>query len=238
MLAKAAGYEVIWLSNQNDRFVNSVFGSEASNFTLLNIGGSREDTSMDAQLIPEVEKALATPAPRKLIIVHLIGAHPHYDLRYTKEFEKFGDDDSVAEAMRRRSVFPWVRSARNHYDNSILYTDMLVAKMLDRLKATSGAKEFLFLSDHGQEVGHSSNHVGHAPQYQTGYEIPFLFYSSIDGDKCGQMQNRLYQTDRFSWTLLGRLGVTTTKSDARHDLMSDAFTAVPLKTPWREAQND
>ena len=64
--------------------------------------------SLDGELLDCIQEALADPAERKFIIVHLLGAHPHYRLRFPK-----GENPSTMKwtASRRKwspsSDRPW-----------------------------------------------------------------------------------------------------------------------------------
>jgi heptose-I-phosphate ethanolaminephosphotransferase len=44
----------------------------------------RSSNSLDEILLPSYENALKDSHPRKLIVLHMLGAHPHYRLRYPK----------------------------------------------------------------------------------------------------------------------------------------------------------
>ena len=113
MLARAAGYKVFWISNQHDRYINPRFAEEADVQKLLNVGGKRGDRRLDEALIPEWQAALRDPAPRKLIIAHLLGAHPHYELRYPKAYSHYvGVQDEVSRKLADQGRMPWIRVQR------------------------------------------------------------------------------------------------------------------------------
>ena len=72
----------------------------------------------------------------------------------------------------------------NAYDNTIVYTDYILASLIDDLKALEGYHAaMIFVSDHGESLG--ENHlymhgipVNIAPKEQ--YEIPFIIWKSDD----------------------------------------------------------
>lgn len=235
MLAKAAGYQMFWISNQNDRFIEETFGKDFDDFRQVNLGGSREDTSLDGNLLPHVEAALAHTARRKFIVVHLIGQHPHYDLRYPAHFARFGaGDDKVEAVMTAGRALPWVRTARNHYDTSIRYTDEVLTSILQRLnQRSSGQASFLYLSDHANDVGHEGTSVGHAPTRKAGYEIPMI-YAGARTAECRGNENVEYQTNRLLWTLLDLLEINVSVGDsARSSILSDRFEHRPIQQRWK-----
>ena len=74
-------------------------------------------------------KVLADSAPRKFIVVHLLGTHMSYQYRYPPEFERFTD---------RRGAPAHVTDAQlptyNSYDNAVLYNDFVVSSLIKRLR--------------------------------------------------------------------------------------------------------
>ena len=235
MLAKAAGYQMFWISNQNDRFIEATFGKDFDDFRQINLGGSREDISLDGDVLPHVEAALDHSARKKLVVVHLIGQHPHYDLRYPAHFARFGAGDDKAEAvMAAGGALPWVRTARNHYDNSIRYTDSVLSSILRRLTQRGGERaSFLYLSDHANDVGHEGTAVGHAPTRKAGYEIP-LIYAGPRTAECRTNENAEYQTNRLLWTLLDLLEIdVSVGAGTRSSILSDRFEVQPIQKHWK-----
>lgn len=230
LLARAAGYKVFWLTNQNDFFLSTVFGKEADRFELVNHGlGQRSDTSLDEKLLPEIDRALADPAPLKLVIVHAIGSHQHYSLRYPESFAKFdGVKDKVSEEMAAK--WSALETARNAYDNTILYTDFFLSETIARLDKAAGANaSLLFVSDHAQEVGHFTSLWGHNFKLESGFSVPMFLWTKNEALLAGKqtLERRPYQTDELDWTLLSLLGVATNRDRPQFDLLGPAFE------PWQ-----
>lgn len=230
LLARAAGYKVFWLTNQNDFFLNTVFGKEADHFRLVNQGlGQRSDTSLDEKLLPEIDEALADPAPLKLIVVHSIGSHQHYSLRYPAGFNRFDDlDDEISEAM----ALKWsaLKTARNTYDNSILYTDFFLSEVIGRLNRATGADaSMLYVSDHAQEVGHFTSVWGHNFKLESGFTVPMFLWTKDPAVLARKpaLEKRAYQTDELDWTLLSMMGVSTNRDKPEFDLLGQGYK------PWQ-----
>lgn len=231
LLAKAAGYKVFWLTNQNDFYINTVFGREADYFKLVNNGlGQRSDTSIDENLLPEIDKALKDPAKLKFIVVHSIGSHQHYGLRYPEKFAKFDNvDDAVTKAMAEK----WgkLRDARNTYDNSILYTDFFLSSVIGQLdKAANPNADMLYVSDHAQEVGHFTSLWGHNFKLESGFTVPMFLWTKSNQALLANrdtLEKRPYQTDELDWTILSLLGVKTNADQPQFDLLGPDFK------PWQ-----
>lgn len=249
MMAKRAGYKIFWISNQDDRFVNAAFASDADRFVLGSRAGARSSVTLDGALVPDLVEALNDPAPLKLIVVHLIGQHPFYDLRFPADQAVFGArDDAVSSAMGKAWKFPWVTSARNQYDNSILYFDGVMKDVVHALDKAQGerrdATELLYISDHAQEVGHRSNNFGHAPQLESGFTIPLFRYAPGASAPCGPVgaavEKRAFQSHRLFDTLLARLAIAVDASAsyaprAENDLFGPAYVERPIERRWRPA---
>lgn len=234
LLARAAGYKVFWLTNQNDFFINTVFGKEADHFRLVNDGlGQRSDTSLDERLLPEIDKALADAAPLKFIVVHSIGSHQHYGLRYSDAFAAFDDrNDAITEAMSQK--WSWLASTRNTYDNSIRYTDYFLSEVIDRVDRAGGDDAgMLYVSDHAQEVGHLTSSWGHNFKLESGFTVPMFLWTkdkALLADK-SELESRSYQTDELDWTLLSLLGIGTNRDRPEFDLLGAGYK------PWQRVIN-
>ena len=244
MLAKEAGYRTYWISNQvpNDGWLGLV-ANRADEQVFINKGYGRGENNVDGNLLPAFDAALAGDVPRKLIVVHLLGAHPTYDMRYPAAFARFDNtDDAVTASLAAQGRSMWVRHQRNEYDNAIAYNDFVVSNLIRKTMAASTQTDasLLFSSDHAQEVGHTRDHAGQSAADASGYEIPMIVWSrdvkasgkphsedrSDANDTLSQaaLEARPYQTDRLDHTLLGLLGIDTRYYSAADDLLSPAFT--------------
>ena len=180
--AQAAGFQTFWLSNQDDAYLSSLFGSFAHHAVYSNKRSGRSSTMKDEAVLPHFKAALAHPAPRKLIVVHLIGSHPNYAARYPERFAQFPSHNAQAEAkitqqLNQADASLWVQEQRDDYDNSVLYQDWLFGQILQQVKQNGAEnKAVVFVSDHGNEVGHEKDFAGHSPHTQAGYRIPVIMW--------------------------------------------------------------
>lgn len=233
MLARAAGYKVFWISNQHDRYITTRFAEEADEVHLLNKGGVAtgvgDSRSLDERLLPAWRAALADPAPRKLIIAHLLGAHAHYDLRSPEKFQQFeSSHDEVDEAMVAHGRPDWVRIKRDQYDDAMRYQDWMISQLLDEFRSAVGKQSaaWLYTSDHGEEVGHTRNFTGHSPD-EAGQVVPLLAWTSAGVTASGKraLESRPFQTDTLDWTLLDLLHVRTRNDQPQTLVMAPDFHA-------------
>ena len=74
----------------------------------------------------------------------------------------------------------WVQEQRDDYDNSVLYQDWLFGQILQQVKQNGAEnaenKAVVFVSDHGNEVGHEKDFAGHSPHTQAGYRVPVIMW--------------------------------------------------------------
>ena len=116
-----------------------------------------------------------------VLVIHLMGSHgPAYYNRYPDSFRKFTptcDTNEIQDCDHQSLI--------NTYDNSILYTDSVVSRTIDALKARQANMNtaLIYLSDHGESLGESGIYLHGtpymlAPEQQT--HIPFMFWLSPD----------------------------------------------------------
>jgi len=231
MLAKEAGFKIFWLSNQvpNDGWLGLV-SNRADEKLFINKGAGRGENNFDGNLLPGLEAALNNPSPKKLIVVHLLGAHPTYEMRYPKEYAKFdGVTDSVSQQLADADRPIWIQELRNEYDNAIAYNDFVVASMfqLAMQAPRQDNARLLFSSDHAQEVGHTRNHAGQSVSDASGYEIPMLLWErTLAGkspDEQAFLEYRAYQTDHLEHTIMGLLGIRSIYYKPTRDILSENF---------------
>lgn len=231
LLARAAGYKVFWITNQHDLYIKTRFAEEADVVQQLNVPTpgvpSLERRSLDERVLPGWREALADPAPRKLIVVHLMGAHAHYDLRSPDDMRPFETtEDLVDQQLAEQGRPEWVRLKRDQYDEAMLYQDRVISRLLDDFRravsGTSGA--WLYTSDHGQEVGHTRDFTGHSPD-EPGQVVPLLVWDTqgITPERKHRLEWRPFQTDALDWTLLDLLQIRTARDQPGDWLLQNTF---------------
>ncbi|WP_162274929.1 sulfatase-like hydrolase/transferase [Mailhella massiliensis] len=179
---RQAGFETIWISNQStvddtNMIVRLISGADRKIY--LNKGGDQAYArSYDEKILPVLDDILALPSPsgKRLILIHTMGSHVNYASRYPEEFARFTGGNDIEEK-------PWFTGKAvkyiNNYDNSILYTDHIIASVMERLRNIPGSA-LLFFSDHGEEVFDTRKHHGHHDSVDSRYyvDIPFLVWLS------------------------------------------------------------
>ena len=150
-----------------------------------------------------------------LIILHTNTSHgPDYQRQYPAPYEHFVPVCSRVEDAQKEPDH-----LLNAYDNTIRYTDALIADLIDSLRTiTDYACTMLYVSDHGESLG-ENNLFMHgvplrmAPKEQ--YEIPMVLWTGT-----GRKVKEIEKADQHYvfHTVLTALSVDSEVYDPAHDL--------------------
>ena len=158
-----AGFEVYWLSNQYalDDTAITAMTAHADVSRCYNFSGMKrfEKAGLDGGLLPDFRTFIRGGARKKVLFLHLIGSHSAYVNRYPDEFRHFTGQ------LPGRNLPPAKAQLVNAYDDSIRYTDWVVAELIHALSEVSGASYLLYFSDHGEDIYDSTDDrvLGHGP---------------------------------------------------------------------------
>ena len=235
-LARAAGYKVWWMSNHDDVAIEQQHAKLADVVEIVNRVPGRAGASLDGELLDCVQEALEDPAKRKLIVMHLMGAHPHYNLRFPEGQNPFDDQpDVVEDGLEKSGRSAWVRKFRQEYDSAMLYHDFVVSESLQLTRSIGRTNEYrawMYLSDHGQEVGHGSNHAGHSPATASGYRIPTVIWRNTQAEApSADIGERPFRADWAGWTLADLLHMRWNSSSNDRNALGANYKWVPPKLP-------
>jgi glucan phosphoethanolaminetransferase (alkaline phosphatase superfamily) len=179
---KEAGFRTWWISNQMSfgQFDTpvSVFANEADVTQFLNLGTYSDRSNYDDVLLTSLRAAMADSANKKLIVLHTLGSHWNYSHRHPKEFDQW--HPSLFGVEKPSYTNPSIKEQLNNsYDNSVLYTDWFLAKVVEALKASRQITTMMYVSDHGQTLYDGKCKIafhGHNTQYE--FHVPALVWYS------------------------------------------------------------
>lgn len=145
------GYKTHWLSNQspigkNDTSI-SLYAREAADVQFLNPATYEHRSNLDEVLLAPLRAILAQPG-RHLVVLHFLGSHFDYSLRYPASFDHFHPSLQSAPAAAPDSAL-YAEQLDNSYDNSLRYTDHVLAEVLDAVQQRGGQGVVAYFSDHG-----------------------------------------------------------------------------------------
>lgn len=234
-MMKQAGYKTFWITNQQTmtkrNTMLTTFSQQADEQVYLNNNRNQNAAQYDGDVIAPFNKALADTAPRKLIVVHLLGTHMSYQYRYPPTFNTFTDRQGVPAGVRDDQVPTY-----NSYDNAVLYNDFVVSSLIKDYARTDPNGFLLYLSDHGEDVfdspGHSTLGRNEGKPTAPMYTIPFMAWASPrwratrDWDFTGEL-SRPYSSAQLIHTWADLAGLSFDELDRSKSLVSDTFKVRP-----------
>ncbi|CAM3334421.1 MULTISPECIES: phosphoethanolamine transferase [Thalassospira] len=177
-------------------------------------------TCFDAVMLRGLEGEVASGEPHdQLIAFHLMGSHgPTYYKRYPDEHRAF-----VPDCPRSDIENCSAEELINTYDNTIRYTDFIVAQLTERLKAYQDDYNvvLLYVSDHGESLGEGGLYLHGAPYMLAPTEqtkVPMMIWMSdgyADANRierdclAAQAQTGRFSHDNLFSTVLGAMHVAT-----------------------------
>ena len=128
-------------------------------------------------MLEPFSQVLKDKAPRKLIVVHLLGTHMNYRYRFPSGYARFQDSAEVPRYITDKTLRKY-----NDYDNAVFYNDYVVSSLIDRFKRSNPHGFLVYLSDHGESVydpvaPHMLGRNEEAPTRPM-YTVPFLVWRS------------------------------------------------------------
>ncbi len=215
-----AGYTVKWLDNQSG--CKGVCKGAGVQYEKLepamapDLCDSRE--CHDEILARRLAAELARVDRNTVFVLHMMGNHgPAYFKRYPAEFRRFLPDCATAE-LRNCSREQVV----NAYDNAILYTDHVLARVIGTLSQDPRRLDsaMIYISDHGESLGEHGLYLhgipyAIAPEQQT--HVPMVVWISRQVADSGDVDPRCVRQkagaalshDNLFHSVLGLLDVQT-----------------------------
>lgn len=231
-MMKQAGYKTFWITNQQTmterNTMLTVFSRQTDKQFYMNQQRTQSAREYDTNVLAPFKEVLADPAPKKFIIVHLLGTHIKYKFRYPENWGKF--DNQMVGLPSELSDDQ--KEAWNDYDNANLYNDHVVASLIKDYKATDPNGFLLYFSDHGEEVYDTPPHQtqGRNEDNPTRhmYTVPFILWTSEKWqaehprDFSGDI-NRKYSSSELIHTWSDLAGLTYDGFDPTRSVTSPEF---------------
>lgn len=177
-----AGLAVLWLDNQSGckGVCDRVPHMDTSSLTLPDLCEGGE--CYDEVMLRELPARLAALDPVRrargtVVVLHQMGSHGPAYARRTPAAHKPYQPECVSVALQDCSPEQLV----NAYDNTVRYTDHVLAEAVGWLRAQAGPTALLYVSDHGESLGEKGLYLhgmpySFAPQEQT--HVPMALWLS------------------------------------------------------------
>jgi lipid A ethanolaminephosphotransferase len=235
-----AGFEVIWRDNQSG-CKGVCDGVKAHQLDQAGIEGlCGEGQCFDEILLNGMEGLARDASGNLFVVMHQLGSHgPAYFKRYPAMFKQF-TPACENEDLRHCSIAEIV----NAYDNSLLYTDFFLSKVIDFLNRSQNRYDtaLLYMSDHGESLGENGLYLhgmpyAIAPDVQT--HVPLIAWLSagyrqsfgIDQECLRRRTGEKVSHDNLFHSLLGGMDIATSVYDTKLDLFAPcrSLAAQPVK---------
>lgn len=224
-----AGLDVRWFDNNTgDQGIAKRTGSQRIDAT-LDPAACAEGECTDAALLPVLQQTMQTMTKDTVLVLHMIGSHgPAYYLRYPKDAAHFTPDcrsAAFADCTGDEIV--------NAYDNSIRFTDHILAESIRMMKAQDRViPAMLFMSDHGESLGEGGLYLHAAPMFmapETQRKVPFVMWLSdsfqsvmgVSHECLARKADQPQSHDVLFHTVLGLMDIRTKVRGAALDLTAD-----------------
>ena len=226
---KRAGLAVIWRDNQSgckgtcDRVTLQDVSKNSDPVLCANHECRDEILLQDLQpLIDHLDKDT-------VLVLHQMGSHgPEYFKRYPRAFERFTPvcQSNALETCSRESIV-------NAYDNTIAYTDHVLASLIEVLRSNADKVDsaMIYLADHGESLGEYNLYLHGTPYLLAPDEqkhVPMITWFSEGYQRAFQLDSRCLQgkrdvalsQDNLFHSLLGLLEVNTHAYESSLDLFT------------------
>ena len=233
-----AGFQVLWRDNQSgckgvcdERTQERL---DHAGVAGLCAGGQ----CLDEVLLHGMDHVVRDARGNLFVVLHQLGSHgPAYFKRYPDAFKRF-IPACESEDLRACSQAQIV----NAYDNSLLYTDFVLGRLIDSLDRAQQTHDtaMIYVSDHGESLGDSGLYLhgvpyAVAPEVQT--NVPLVMWLSpaferdfgIDEACLRQRAGLPASHDNLFHSVLGVLDVQTSAYDAALDLFAPCRITAPVQ---------
>lgn len=187
------------------------------------------DGCLDESLLINLHDMITNMPDDAVLVLHTMGSHgPAYYQRYPEIFRRFTptcDTNQIQQCTREQ--------LRNTYDNTVLYTDHILAEIIKLLQNESGlASAMWYFSDHGESLGENGIYL-HATPYAIAPEeqtrVPMLFWANHDFSSISNLDmdclrrhahQQEFSHDNIFHSVLGLMDVRTSEYQTQLDLFA------------------
>ncbi len=227
-VAARAGVQVLWRDNQSGCKGTCIGVQSQTMGPSDGVGLCTAGRCFDEILLSGLQAKLDAMPGDVLIVLHMLGNHgPNYFERYPPAFERWTPVCNTPELSRCTQA-----QIANAYDNAILYSDSVLAQLIDMLK-TQALRDtaMLYVSDHGESLGEYGLYLHGAPYAiapKQQLHVPMVLWLSasfaadagIDMRCMQQIARQPTDHDALFSTLLGAFDVQTTVYRKDKDLLA------------------
>ncbi|WP_282121759.1 phosphoethanolamine transferase [Algibacter mikhailovii] len=226
-LLNQSNFKTYWISNQRPVgiFESQItkLGMQAHKSFFLNTRHTNENTNFDEVLLEKLNEVLLDDGNKKVLFLHMVGAHINYKKRYPENFKYF--KNSFETKYNNKRDYEVI----NAYDNAVRYSDYVIRNVIESIRNQNVNSFVLYFSDHGEEVYDDIDFSGHsADQIITKniYEIPLFLWASDKYKRKKKIDYNLgikYMTDDLFHSIADLTDVKANQVDSTRSIFSKYF---------------
>lgn len=235
-MMKQAGFKTFWITNQQTmterNTLLTAFSRQTDKQYYLNNDMAQSSRIYDEVVLAPFKEALADPAEKKFIVVHLLGTHMRYEFRYPEDKAIFkGKDSLVPSNLKESQVEDY-----NAYDNAQHYNDYIVSTLIKDFDSSKENGFLVFFSDHGEDVFDTPPHEtlgrSEGKPSRVIYNVPFLVWQSPEwlqshNFNLNSKTDRPYSTMDFIYSWSDLAGFNYKGYTPQKSLFSDEYQPQP-----------
>lgn len=178
-----AKFSTYWIDNQ------SLYGYFDTNYSFLAKSANlvieekyinsdlEKYNNLDEVLLPYIKSVIADEVGKKdkFILIHLLGSHWHFDLRYSQDFQIFEPTCPITKDISSCLI----EEITNSYKNSVVYSMNILEQILEILENENSM--VFFTPDHGISLGENGK-IGNGDDSKPFEQISvpmFIWYSDL-----------------------------------------------------------
>jgi len=226
-IINGAGVEVLWLENNSD---SKGVADRISyiDFRSKDVNPVCDIECRDEGMLNGLKDYIEGQSGRDtLVVMHTMGSHgPAYYKRYPSPFEVFSPACQTNQLNECSN-----EEINNAYDNTIVYTDFVLSRLINLFKKYPLGKEIaiFYVSDHGESLGESGIYLHGMPyliapneQKQVAAIMWFNkeFSESLDMNMISEKINWPLSHDNLFHTLLGLMNINTELYQEKMDIIA------------------
>lgn len=217
-IAKAAGYQTYWLSNQKKYSVSdtplTTIAQSADKAHYINDYTGNKSVSVYtdeklAEFLPDLSHS-----SKALVIVHLMGCHSLYTDRYTEKFAVFSGSAEKVDT----------------YDNCILHNDYVLEQLYGNISRAPNFMGWFYLSDHGEEPDLNLAHESSKFTFQMSHIPLVMIFSEKFKQQKPDVYKALQEHKNSAWSsdlmfnaMLDILGISRLNEKAADSIASPDY---------------
>lgn len=230
---KEAGFSTYWLTNQVDEGHIKIHLQEADKqYLYISDFRATKNIHRDMELVETLKKILSEPGDKKFIVLHTIGSHYDYSVRYPDAFDILKPSNKTVFSKSADKNFKNVLV--NSYDNSIFYTDAVVDSVISLVSSQNVHSSVTYLSDHGENLFDDgrdlSQHAYPVPSKYIAHIPYFVWYSPLlektFPDKITNLKSHIndkISSENIIHTFTSMSGIQYLKQDSTKNVTSIYF---------------